>query len=292
MPSVDRHAVRAHCKLDLIDDGGPRSFDAQRLLRLHDVVCLGLLAQHTLGAHDLGHIVALHQQVVPALVLVDDRALHAGNAAHDDPRQRCAQRLQPEEGVTRQSPSSRVISRLACGAPARRAARAVHQHQEGVAADNLDLIFVNLELWGLEHLVLDAENIDAQLQFSDGVHVEPNLDVAAPLEQHRAHRGGHVAQRRLLNSRLDHARGRLVLVVEQLDTDNGRRDVLRGVDDLLDARHTQRHVHRRNARKVKGLERHLSTRFADRLCAHRAHRAARLNALARQLAHAAQAEAR
>ena len=85
---------------------------------------------------------------------------------------------------------------------------------------------------------------------------------------------------------LDLARSALRRWVEQLGADDGRRDGLGGVDDLLDAGHAERHVHARHAREVKRLERHLRAGLSDGLRPHRAHRAPGLYAFGSVLAHA------
>lgn len=54
--------------------------------------------------------------------------------------------------------------------------------------------------------------------------------------------------------------------------DDGRCDVLRPVDDLLDAGDSLRDVHGRHARKVERLERHLRAWLTDGLGADGTHR--------------------
>ncbi len=46
---------------------------------------------------------------------------------------------------------------------------------------------------------------------------------------------------------------------------------LSGIDDFVDAGHTQRDVHRRDARKVERLQCHLCAWLADALSSQRAH---------------------
>ena len=48
-------------------------------------------------------------------------------------------------------------------------------------------------------------------------------------------------------------------------SDDGSGDVLGSVDDLLDTRHSKRHIHAGNTSKVEGLERHLCARLSNTL---------------------------
>lgn len=66
---------------------------------------------------------------------------------------------------------------------------------------------------------------------------------------------------------------------------DGRADRLAGVNDFLHARHTERHVHGRDAGKVESLERHLRAGLADGLRAHGTDSLAGLDGGGRVLAH-------
>ena len=56
-------------------------------------------------------------------------------------------------------------------------------------------------------------------------------------------------------------------VILQEHGDDGRADLLRGVDDFFDARHSEGDVHGGDAGEVKGLQGHLSSGLTDALCA-------------------------
>ncbi len=60
-------------------------------------------------------------------------------------------------------------------------------------------------------------------------------------------------------------------VVQGRHRDDGRADLLRGIDNLFDAGYAQRDVHGCHASKVECLERHLRARLADALGSEGAH---------------------
>jgi hypothetical protein len=75
----------------------------------------------------------------------------------------------------------------------------------------------------------------------------------------------HVSKVRLLDTSLDNTRSSLVCADDQFGGDDGRRDGLGGVDDLLDTRDSKGDVHRGDSGEMERLERHLSTRLSNRL---------------------------
>ena len=124
---------------------------------------------------------------------------------------------------------------------------------------------------------------------------EEGLHELAVLGDHRGARVGVVEhlerrgdrlERRVRQSRLD-LLGRLLrgaVLGVQVHGHRRRLDVLRTVDDLLETRHTERHVLARHTRIVERVERHLRRRLADALRRERAAHLARLRHTAGELA--------
>lgn len=75
----------------------------------------------------------------------------------------------------------------------------------------------------------------------------------------------HVSEEGLFDTTFDDTRRLLRVVADELGRDDGGRDGLGGVDDLLDTRHTERDVHRGDTGEMESLEGHLRTGLTDRL---------------------------
>lgn len=123
----------------------------------------------------------------------------------------------------------------------------------------------------------DAESTD--LELADDRHVDVDGDVHRALRVvRRDDRGNleriseaqgnnetYVAEERLFDASLDDSSRPLVVLDHERGGDDGRGDVLGRVDDFLDARDSERDVHRRDSSKVERLERHLRARLSNRL---------------------------
>lgn len=60
------------------------------------------------------------------------------------------------------------------------------------------------------------------------------------------------------------------MTCHELTADNRRANDFRSIDDLLDARYTEGHVHCSNASEMEGFQRHLRTWLTNRLSANSA----------------------
>jgi hypothetical protein len=99
---------------------------------------------------------------------------------------------------------------------------------------------------GSVRLVFEARAVHrggTHAELVDAVHVDVDADVRVELAPSLLDHFGDVLEVRLLEPALDDARGRLLVRVSQRRRDDGRRDDLGGVDDLLDARDTKRDAH-------------------------------------------------
>lgn len=82
----------------------------------------------------------------------------------------------------------------------------------------------------------------------------------------------HVSEVRLLDTSLDDSSSSFVGTVDEFSGDDGGRDGLGGVDNLLDTRDSEGNVHGSDSGEMESLERHLRTRFSDRLSTNRSDR--------------------
>lgn len=104
-----------------------------------------------------------------------------------------------------------------------------------------------------------------------------NLNKISANRTSRAGNSTYITEMRLFQPTLHNPRGSLAIRCDKLGTDDRSTNELCSVDYFLDARHAERHVHRRDAGKVERLERHLRAWLANRLRANRANRGAWLN---------------
>mmetsp|Transcript_2271 Transcript_2271/g.6883 ORF Transcript_2271/g.6883 Transcript_2271/m.6883 type:complete len:501 (-) Transcript_2271:667-2169(-) len=285
VPAVDLHPVLPHRVLDLVHDGLPRRLDAERLLDLGDVRRSRRAAAHAAHAEHVPQPGALDEQLVAGaaarllhlallalLLLRDDGARHLLDAAYQHCQQHPAQPVQLGEGEVLAAGARRVHAHLCRGA---------HAH----------VIFVQLHLRRGEDGGADGGDGDGEVEPLDEGEVELDRDVALHQVVHLDDGLADLAELGPLHPPLDHARGGQVERLVELGLDDWRRDLLGGVDDLLDARHAERDVHRGDARKVERLERHLRARLADRLRADRSNGGAGLHLAREVLAHARAQEA-
>ena len=97
--------------------------------------------------------------------------------------------------------------------------------------------------------------------------------------KHLTNRRADLPELRPLEPPLDGTCGGRVVRIAQLGFDDRRGHFTRRVDNLLDSWDAQRHVHRRDAREVERLQRHLRARLSDGLRADRSNGRAGLDAL-------------
>ena len=187
-------------------NAGPRGFDTQRALSLHDVVGGGVRPFDALDSHDSLQVDPLDDEVVLATThVVYDGSGHARNALHDDVGNSRAQRLQVEQGAPIRGGALRGVGfslGLLVGG----------QHVQQVVAGVKHVVSLELQLWRREQRVSNRLGRDVELQHGDDLGVDAHLQVARGRVEHHVDKLANLAQRRLLHAAFHHPR-RLDVVV-------------------------------------------------------------------------------
>mmetsp|Transcript_48253 Transcript_48253/g.104506 ORF Transcript_48253/g.104506 Transcript_48253/m.104506 type:complete len:416 (-) Transcript_48253:1263-2510(-) len=271
MARVDVHPVVAHRVLDLVHDRLPCRLDAERLLNLHDVSRPRERTANTRSAHHRKQPRAFDQQLVarPPVCLLrrrflalfflrDDRACHLLDATDKHALERLFEAVEVEE---------RKLLAAAVSA----------EDADLVLRCDLHVGLSELQLRSGQDGVANRVRGDRELQPLDQEQVDADADVAVVLVvnllDHRADLSEIGALDKTFDgARVDDVEGRI-----ELRLDDRRRDRLRGVDNLLNPRHSERDIHRCHPGEVEGLQSHLGPRLADRLSAHGADSRPRLD---------------
>mmetsp|Transcript_116654 Transcript_116654/g.371095 ORF Transcript_116654/g.371095 Transcript_116654/m.371095 type:complete len:251 (-) Transcript_116654:432-1184(-) len=219
------------------------------------------MGEHSGRGHDLLQTIPFYEHVVSGgfllVILVDDSTPGRYHTLHHSMRQCLFQDLERE------------VQHLAAAARLRLEGR---PHAELIFPDHLHIGRRQdqaIHVFLVQQSLLDVLHLQLQLQFPDGFQVELHGHEATPrwlvdlLEVQR-----DVGQGGSLDPALDDAGRDLAMLIHQFAGDDRCRDVLRTVDDLLDARHAQGHVHARHAGEVEGLQGHLCCRFRNGLRGH------------------------
>ena len=248
VPLVDLDTVLADSELYLLDDLAASCLDTQNLSSFHDVVRRGGSVVNTRDAHDLGQAVALDSQVVSIIGVLffgNNCALNTRHALDDHMGQASLQLLHYE-----------VKAVATC---------LIWLNMHFVVAHYFDVAVFDLELGCFEDALPDGLDGDLELQSFNRGQVDLDRQVAPCGRIHLLDVLSDVAQFSLLDPTLDDASSNQRLLVLQARSDDGRRDLVCSVDDLLDPRHTKSDVHGCHTGEMERLERHLRGRLTNRL---------------------------
>ena len=143
MPVIDLDTILTHREVDLRNDAGAGSLDAQHLSRLHYVIGLRLAIVDAWSAHHLSQAIALDGQTVRIVVLGDDSTLDLRATFDNDVRQLALELLHDEVELV--------------------AAGLVWLDMHLVCAYDAKVLFLDLKLACLKDALLDAFNSDFKL---------------------------------------------------------------------------------------------------------------------------------